>query len=336
MPIVYPGTPPGSATDTFSVPSAPEGTPLSEAGAGNTRDHVQLHLDHGLAIAALQAWATLLTHDHSGDTTSVIHGAKLAQAATHEDADTDTSASAIHHTLGTGPFQAMAGNSTVDYSQLTGAPYVICTSTTRPSSPFLGMLIFETDTNFIRIFSLLPLVSPTPTWHLVPFILPCCRLIQTTPQNLVAGNNMMQWNQVIEDNNNFMLAGDPTAIFLKDGGLYHIDCAIQWNTNEAPDSCYLSLQANGSETVMRENRFQRGEQYVAGFSQTLSMSGKLRFNPGDIIRVNVAFSASQGLAGKILTFFQDLATDIENIFSPGHVAQYAYICSRIELCYLSP
>jgi len=334
MPVVFPGTPPGSAFDTFAIPSAPEGTPLSEAGAGNVRNHPELHDDIGRAIQALQAWTSLRVHNHDG-TDTITGGPKLTQACTHENADTDSSPNAIHHTLGTGPNQAMPGSHVVNYGDLTGAPYVICTSTTRPSSPFIGQMIFETDTNFIRIWSLLPLVYPTATWHLIPFILPVCRLIQTQPQNLSPGNNAMIWNQVIEDNNNF-ITGDPTAIFLKDGGLYHIDCAVQWSTNEVPDSCYLSLQANGSETVMRENRFQRGENYKPGFSQTLSMSGKLRFNPGDIVRVNVSFSASQGLIGKIITFFEDLAADIENIFKPGHVAQYAFITSRVELCYLSP
>jgi hypothetical protein len=47
---------------------------------------------------------TPVAHDHSGN--------KLAQANTHESADTDTATSALHHTIGTGANQAAAGNHT--------------------------------------------------------------------------------------------------------------------------------------------------------------------------------------------------------------------------------
>jgi len=47
---------------------------------------------------------TPLDHDHSSN--------KLVQANTHESPDTDSSASSLHHTLGTGSAQAAAGNHT--------------------------------------------------------------------------------------------------------------------------------------------------------------------------------------------------------------------------------
>jgi hypothetical protein len=62
--IVYPSSP--DTLDAFPVPSEPEGTPLSEAGAGNTRDHAQHHQDLGAAVVSLEQNAAQLTHDHSG------------------------------------------------------------------------------------------------------------------------------------------------------------------------------------------------------------------------------------------------------------------------------
>jgi len=46
-------------------------------------------------------------HHHTGATGE---GPRLAQAATHEEADTDSAPGALHHTLGTGPGQAAAGD----------------------------------------------------------------------------------------------------------------------------------------------------------------------------------------------------------------------------------
>lgn len=46
-------------------------------------------------------------HDHSGATG---HGPVLAQANTHGSPDTDSSPTALHHTIGSGANQAAAGN----------------------------------------------------------------------------------------------------------------------------------------------------------------------------------------------------------------------------------
>lgn len=48
----------------------------------------------------------LLAHTHAG----AANGPKLAQANTHETADTDSATTALHHTLGTGANQAASGN----------------------------------------------------------------------------------------------------------------------------------------------------------------------------------------------------------------------------------
>lgn len=155
MAINYPGNPPGSATDTFTVPSDPEGTPLSEAGTG-TRDLTESVQDEGLAIMALQAWAALRTHDHSGDGSSTAAGAKLAQSNTHQNADTDASTSAIHHTLDptlSSLTKAAPAKHTHDYNSLPNVPLRKCTSTTRPTGPTLGDTIIETDTNRWRMWS---------------------------------------------------------------------------------------------------------------------------------------------------------------------------------------
>ncbi len=96
-----------SGSDNFNVPNSPGSTALSSSGTGS-RNHVQHHRDLGDTIEAMEAQATLAIHSHDG--TTARHGNKLAQASAHESPDTDSSTSAVHHTLGHGANQAAPGN----------------------------------------------------------------------------------------------------------------------------------------------------------------------------------------------------------------------------------
>jgi hypothetical protein len=144
MPINYP-----SGNDIFTVPSDPADTPLSSAGDG-TRNLVESIQDIGGATTALEILAAVKTHAHAGSTDGTH---QLLQANTHVNADTDVSPTSIHHTLGTSGDQAAPGNHLHDYNDLVDRPLVICTSTTRPTSPFLGQMIWEVDKNRFRIWS---------------------------------------------------------------------------------------------------------------------------------------------------------------------------------------
>lgn len=140
-------------TDTFTEPSLSESTTLSSAGDA-TRNHTQHHRDMGDAVEAIEVQAALKTHDHSG-IDDRFHGSKLSQGNTHENADTDKSNSSMHHTLGTGPGQAAFGDHTHDYNGPTifNKPYILCTSTTRPPAPHAGLVIYEEDTNRMRVWA---------------------------------------------------------------------------------------------------------------------------------------------------------------------------------------
>lgn len=160
MAIDYP-----NGTDTFNEPSLPEYTSLSSAGTG-TRAHVDHHRDLGDAVEALQRHAAKKGHDHSGDGDDTSKGAKLSWLNTHQPAaaagslgaargysDTDLGELSIHHTLGTGEYQAAPGNHNHQYNTLLGIPLQACLSSSRPVSPTAGMLIYETDTNQIRVWN---------------------------------------------------------------------------------------------------------------------------------------------------------------------------------------
>lgn len=114
MSTLFPGS-----NDNFTEPSSPGSTALSSAGSGS-RAHTKHHTDLGDAIEAMQAEATLLVHSHDGSTAR--HGSKLAQANTHQSADTDTGPTSIHHTLGTGANQAASGTHTHIQTQSHNSP----------------------------------------------------------------------------------------------------------------------------------------------------------------------------------------------------------------------
>lgn len=148
--------------DTFNEPSQPEQTALNQVGgqANPGRNHFEHHRDLGDAVEAVQRNAARKNHDHSGDSDDPAKGGKLAQANTHQSADTNSSASAIHHTLAThlptngttGQYQAASGHHTHDYTTLTNRPWQLCTSTTRPTGVAPGTMIYESDTNRVRVW----------------------------------------------------------------------------------------------------------------------------------------------------------------------------------------
>ena len=161
--------------DSFKVTTDPAGTSLSQSGKNSDgRNHAQSHEDMGDAIEALQHYAALRSHDHSGDANDRAKGGKLVWSNTHqaaaapttitaaqELADTDDSALAIHHTLAThlptvtsttGRYQAAAGNHTHPYSDLVNTPLRFCTSDNLPVGVPDGTMVYETNTNRMRVW----------------------------------------------------------------------------------------------------------------------------------------------------------------------------------------
>lgn len=92
-----------ASPDTISLSSA-----TLEGSAGTLSDSDAVTVYASLPSAPL-------AHNHSSN--------KLAQANTHESADTDSSTSSLHHTIGTGATNAAAGNHTHAEYRKTGSYY---------------------------------------------------------------------------------------------------------------------------------------------------------------------------------------------------------------------
>ena len=320
----YPG-----GVDQFNEPSQPESTALSQVGAQSTpgRNHVEHHRDLGDAVQALQSHAAQRGHNHSGDSNDPTKGGKLVQANTHESADTDDSTTAIHHTLGNGPFQAAPGDHTHDYDDgsITNAPYIRCTSSTRPASPTSGLTIYETDTNRMRVWNNF---GNGDRWNILPTAtIPIVRLAQSSNQTISSSGTLIEWNEEIEDNFGYFNPASKTSIVVAEPGLYQIDAALQWSVNFIPEIATVVLCVNGQETILRNSGLQSrpgllsllGVTINPDFSQTLAISGKLRVNLGDTISMKCRYGGS-AIGGVIQTYF-DLASRVK---------------SRLEMHYVGP
>lgn len=308
MPTLYPGS-----NDAFSVPSAPTTTSLSSDG-GSGRAHTQHHQDLGDAVVALETNAALLTHDHSG--TGSRPTSKLAQANTHQSPDTDTATTALHHTLGTGAFQAAAGNHTHDYngSSILNRPYFICTSTTRPGSPTTGMTIFETDTGCIRLYgTFAPAV--TPSWRLLPWgNKPRMRATQGVVQNLPVGGagTYMEWHTEQEDTfGGFNAATSLTNFYISEPGLYRVKYEACLSTQWFADNATTGIRLNGSPITgnpLDRSQYVRGAGLFnanAGNVQSVPNEGDVRCSANDYISVWIQHSGVfNQLTGGIGTPFE--------------------------------
>lgn len=318
MPSNYPNGANGGR-DTFNEPSSPEFTPLSSAGQYGTRNHVEHHRDLGDAIEAVQIFAARKEHDHSGDSSDPLKGPKLSQANTHQNADTDSSASAIHHTLGPGANQAAPGNHSHTYNALPDIPWLIRTSSTLPTDKAQGTMAYETDTNRVRVYT--SLRGAPARWVLTTMAsVPICRVRQNSPQSLTSGGTQITWGEVLEDTFGNFTTATPTQINISEPGLYHVEAAVQWNPQIVPDVAIAVLLINGQETTIREQRYIRGGlNIVPGFSQTVALSGKLRMNAGDKLALRASYQAS-GFINTILTFFDPTSR----------------VTSRLDLAYIAP
>lgn len=339
MPTRYPDN-----TDKFFEPSLPEQIPLSQTGfqpgsdSNNpARNHVEHHRDLGDAVQALQENAAQVVHDHSGSSTDTKRGAKLSQANTHQGADTDTALTALHHTLGTGQFQAAAGNHTHDFnspnSGLLNAPYVRCLSTARPT-PSNGLTIYETDRDRMRVYADFGRGNG-PRWNLLPAAnIPIVRLAQTEAQSLTSpGGVFVKWSLADEgeDTFGFFNPGSTDAskqnITVTEPGVYQIDVAVQWGTGFIPEMATVVVCRNGAETALRYSRIQTPNFILtllnlpnAERSQTIAVSGKLRVSSGDVLAVKCKYG---GLVpgGSFVNTYLDLDSRVR---------------SRLDMHYVGP
>lgn len=298
--------------DTFVEPSFPEDTPLASAGSGD-RNHPEHHRDLGDAVEAIQRNVALKGHDHSGEDDRV-HGPKLLQSNTHQSPDTDLGPTSLHHTLGTGANQAARGNHNHDYNNLLNVPLLRCLSSSRPGSPYEGLMIYETDTGCFRIWEDFNNTG-SMHWCLLPVAnKPTCRLRQSKSQKLVRTGTTLEWSEEIEDNFGFFdKTISQTNVVVKEQGKYDLSVSLQWDPQFVPDQAHVVVLQNGAETTIRDSKFLRGNGLVPSFSQTLTVAAPIQCEENDILTVRARYEAAGNLLERIFSFF-DLSSKVNSRF----------------------
>jgi hypothetical protein len=149
---------------------------------------------------------------------------------------------------------------------------------------------------------------------------PVIRLRQSKAQKILYTGTIIEWTEKLEDNFGFFNPTVQGDIVMKESGLYLIEAAIQWDPQYVPDVAGASLLINGVETTVKEQRYMRGNLFEPGFSQTLSVQGKLRFAAGDVLQVKAKYTVGSSLLDRIFSYF-DPASKIN---------------SRIDVHFMSP
>ena len=159
---------------------------------------------------------------------------------------------------------------------------VVCTSSTRPSSPYVGMEIFETNTD--RLF-----LWDGADWSLLAGPSPFAIVRRTSDQTIPANvETNVSFDTDDRDSDSFWVAGDPTVLTIPISGVYHVVGQVTWQSN-ATGYRYAGLKVNGTWMTIQSSNATVSLRHYQNFSMTWP------FNAGDEITVSVRHNVGGGL-----------------------------------------
>lgn len=117
---------------------------------------------------------------------------------------------------------------------------ITCTSGTRPGSPNEGMTIYETDTDYIQVYS-------GSAWRVVAGEVPAASVERTTTQSIGTGSaTAVSFGAEIFDHGNCWVIGSPTRLTAPIAGVYTVTAAVEFAQN-ATGNRQVHIYTNGSE-----------------------------------------------------------------------------------------
>lgn len=124
----------------------------------------------------------------------------------------------------------------------------VCTSSTRPASPYEGQVIYETDTDLLRFWD-------GSAWKMFGGKMPTCIIRTATVQS---GIPLDTWTQatfpstIVDVNRGgFTISGGAITIPSGAGGVYHVAGQMQWDSNSSgARGCGFASTANVSQTIV--------------------------------------------------------------------------------------
>ena len=166
---------------------------------------------------------------------------------------------------------------------------IICTSSTRPASPFVGQQIYETDTSKSLIYNGTAWVSPQALS--VP---PACRLQVTSDINPYTGGAAIAFNSALYDTEgNMFSGGSPTLITIRTAGIYLVTFHAYYTGGATITSSEPRINSSASGIFNRMTIPPVGS--TTGYAET---SGVLTCAVADTITAAVAFSGGSAYVMK--------------------------------------
>ena len=162
----------------------------------------------------------------------------------------------------------------------------VCTSTNRPTTPYEGQVIYETDTDLTYVYN-------GSSW------------VPTTAHNLAAGvrltadmttttnaDSVITWSSASYDNNTMFSAGTPNRLTVKTAGIYVCTATIAWASNSTGERISW-FQLNGSSAARWGNR--RGGAWSTGPTE-YSICAQISCAANDYIQVGFWQASGGNLA----------------------------------------
>lgn len=201
---------------------------------------------------------------------------------------------------------------------------IICTSTTRPSTPFHGQVIYETDskkefvyngTAWVQTNSASTTSGVTGVSNLI--VPPACSLYHSATQNIANAT----YQAVVFNSENFDTdamhdtSTNTSRVTVNTAGLYQVSGYVTYNNN-ATGTRNLYVYINGA-SAGNQQVASRGVTRTDGGAHTVGLSGLVSLSVGDYIEL-VTYQTSGGGA---LSLTAHTAPDFPVIFQAAWVGR---------------
>lgn len=167
----------------------------------------------------------------------------------------------------------------------------VATSTTRPASPANGQTIFETDSGLVRVWR-----SDQSRWQAVGGDAPMARFTRGTNASLASGTWVtVQWDGTITNDPGglytFVTVGDPGRIRFHIAGVYLIEVGSDWEGTGSNRE--FQVRRNSANSISGGTKEFQNNVSAVPIGNTQHASSKLCFmNAGDYIEVFVKHNDS--------------------------------------------
>ena len=161
----------------------------------------------------------------------------------------------------------------------------VCTSSTRPTAPYEGQVIYETDTDKLLVWN--------ATAWIVIFPSPAAAVSLTSDLNIANGTDtVITWSAAEYDNNSMFSAGTANRLTIQTAGIYVVTATVCYPSNSNGERIAW-IQKNGTNATRWGNR--RGGGWTTGNTE-FSVTAQITCAVSDYIQIGTYQSSGGTLA----------------------------------------